>query len=708
MSLFRQLWLAVILVTITSFTGSLFISLLGTRSYLEQQLHRKNIDSANSLAYSISQLRKDPITIGLQIAAYFDSGQYQAISITSADGKLITERVQNQIKTTVPGWFIRLFPISATPGQAQISDALLHFGVVKVVSQAQLAYQALWEQAKTLMLWFLGAATVCVLIGALILQRIHKPLAEMVEQADEIIERRFLTISEPRIPELRSLARATNDMIRRLHNRGIEEAKRVEALHKQINFDPVTGLARREYFMNQLSQILIGREEGHEIEQKPVPASEAVQDMAQDEVSEGAYRRIGEHGEAVLHEEKTSASTETVADETVADMATGQIQDMRGIFFLIRINNLEEINRKLGRAGANELLHRVGSLIGGITDEFEEVTSSPPLAARLNGSDFALLAPDVRNAAKFATRLAAEIAALSLRDGDRITDFCHIGAVPYQRGDTLSELLSRADAALATAEQAGVNAWYLAAPTPEQASPTPLNIADWRHIFSDALAANRFKLAFYPVVDPTGAIVHQEGMARMQAQPDGGWLDASDFINIAARLSVTGPIDVAVLRHALEFLQSNTGEIAVNLSIETIVDLRFRNKLDALLRPHPELSRRLWIEVPEYGAFRKLEAFRDFCHIFGQLGCHLGIEDFGHHLDSIPSLAGAGLSYLKVAESFIHRINQNKANQKFLKNLCKQAQDFGIKAIALGVQSEAERKALIKLGFDGMTGSAIK
>ena len=69
MSLFRQLWLAVILVTLTSFIGSFAVSMLSTRSYLEQQLHRKNIDSANSLALSISQLSKDPVTIGLQIAA---------------------------------------------------------------------------------------------------------------------------------------------------------------------------------------------------------------------------------------------------------------------------------------------------------------------------------------------------------------------------------------------------------------------------------------------------------------------------------------------------------------------------------------------------------------------------------------------------------------------------------------------------------------
>src|SRR5688500_18265167 len=278
MSLFRQLWLAVILVTLTSFTGSLAISLLSTRSYLEQQLHRKNVDSANSLAYSISQLSKDPVRIRLQNAALFDTGQYETISITSPDGKVIAERVQNQVETSVPEWFIDLFPISAEAGKAQISDTLLHFGVIKVVGHAQLAYQALWDEAETLLIWFLGAAMVCVLIGMLILQRINKPLAAMVQQADAITERRFLTISEPRIPELRSVARATNDMVRRLHNRAIEEAVRLETLQKQMNYDPVTGLAKREYFINHLSQILSGADEIHVEDRKDVTSDELTKD----------------------------------------------------------------------------------------------------------------------------------------------------------------------------------------------------------------------------------------------------------------------------------------------------------------------------------------------------------------------------------------------------------------------------------------------
>ena len=39
----------------------------------------------------------------------------------------------------------------------------------------------------------------------------------------------------------------------------------------------------------------------------------------------------------------------------------------------------------------------------------------------------------------------------------------------------------------------------------------------------------------------------------MQAQADGGWLDASDFIATAIRLNLTGPLDLAVMRHALQF-----------------------------------------------------------------------------------------------------------------------------------------------------------
>lgn len=716
MSLSRQLWLTVILVTLISFTGSLAISLISTQSYLEQQLHRKNIDSANSLAHSISQLSKDPITIGLQISAVFDTGQYETISITSPDGRVIAERVRDRTDTTVPEWFIDLFPISAEAGRAQISDSWMHFGVIKVASRAQLAHQALWDQTASLLIWFLAAGLFCGLIGVLILYRIKKPLAAMVGQAEAITERRFLTISEPRIPELRSIARAANDMIRRLHNRAIEETSRLEALQKRLNYDPVTGLANREYFMNRLAEILRGGDTVPGVEvSESASAGDGEEDpsninaeIAASGGDEEVAARI-EDGDAAAPDKKSEAAIPSPGEGAEAapeDIVTRKPQG--GILFLLRLNNLQEINQKLGRIETNNLLRQVGTLMGHVGAEAARGETSTPLAARLNGSDFALLVPDIEDARQVANELTKELPALSSQIGGHITDLCHIGVVRYQRGDQLGELFAKADAALSTAERAGINAWHTIAARPDHPPAPTINIGDWRQIFSDAFAEDRFKLALYPVAGRTGEPLHQEAFVRMQAQRDGGWLDASDFVNIAVRLNLTGPLDLAVIRHALESLKSSPGELAVNLSVETLADWDFRNKLVELLGQYPDFCPRLWVEVPEYGAFRKFEALRDFCDTLKGLGCRTGIEHFGPQADKLQQLTGFGLDYLKVDAAFVHGIHQNKSNQRFLKDLCKLAHNIGIIMIALGVQTEAERKALIKLGFDGVTGPGIQ
>jgi EAL domain-containing protein (putative c-di-GMP-specific phosphodiesterase class I)/GGDEF domain-containing protein len=658
MSLFRQLWLAVILITLTSFSGSFAISMLSTQSYLERQLHRKNLESANSLGLSISQLSKDPATIGVQIAALFDTGQYESISITSPDGKIIAERVRERIDTTVPEWFNDLFPISAEAGRAQISDNRMHFGVIKVVSHDRLAQQALWDQTGTMIIWYLMASIVSGLIGMLILRAIKQPVATMVGQAEAITERHFLTISEPRIPELRSIARATNDMVRRLHNRAIEETLQLEALNRRMNHDPVTGLANRVHFMNLLREAVDG---------------------------ENAAR-----GEA---------QEEEIAGEAPPEKA----REKNGFLFLVRIGNLEEINQKLGRGSTNGLLRQAGAIMDSISAGIPD-----RVIGRLNGPDFALVLPNIDNAVQFLDRLTVELTALLSQTGSDSVGFCHIGAVRYRHGDKPREILASADAALATAQATAINTWYISSPPSASPSLLAASIGDWRHIFSDAVSGDRFKLVLYPVIDRAGAPLHQEAVARMQALQNGGWLAAGDFIPIASRLNLTGPLDLAIIRRALEYLQSSTGELAINVSAETISDWSFRNKLTELLRQKPDLCRRLWIEIPEYGVFRNFEAFRDFCRTFRELGGRIGVEHFGRHFSELQKLADLGLDYIKVDASFIRGINQNRDNQKLLKALCNLSHTIGIPVIALGVQNEVEWKALIKLGFDGMTGPGIE
>ena len=55
MSMYRQLWLAIIVSMLLALTGSLFASMLSARSYLQSQLSIKNADNAAALALSLAE-----------------------------------------------------------------------------------------------------------------------------------------------------------------------------------------------------------------------------------------------------------------------------------------------------------------------------------------------------------------------------------------------------------------------------------------------------------------------------------------------------------------------------------------------------------------------------------------------------------------------------------------------------------------------------
>ena len=256
MSLFRQLWLAVIASTIIAFAGSLIVSMVTARQYLEQQLAIKNNDNAASLALSMSQLAKDPITIELQVAAVFDSGQYASVQVIDPEGKVMIERSSPPDAGNVPDWFMRVFPIESHLGQAQVSTGWTQFGTVQLISHKQFAYQELWNGGIKLILWFLVGGGIMGLLGMKLLHRIKRPLDAVVNQAQAISERRFITIKEPRTLELKSVARAMNAMVERLKAIFAEEAARLEQVRREATQDNLTGLANRAYFMNQLDAAL--------------------------------------------------------------------------------------------------------------------------------------------------------------------------------------------------------------------------------------------------------------------------------------------------------------------------------------------------------------------------------------------------------------------------------------------------------------------
>lgn len=252
MSMFRQLWLAIIASTLMALAGSLLVSMLSARAYLESQLSIKNTDNATALALSLSQSNPDEVTVDLVVASLFDSGHYELVRVTSPQGKTISERVGLDNDLGAPSWFVQLLPIRAQAGQAQISSGWKQFGTVTLVSQSRFAYAALWKSAREMVLALSMAGLAGGYMATLVLRRLRRPLNAVIDQAQAITERRFVSMEEPAVPELKKLAQAMNTTVARLKTMFDDEAKRLDGVRREANCDTLTGLANRSNFMARL------------------------------------------------------------------------------------------------------------------------------------------------------------------------------------------------------------------------------------------------------------------------------------------------------------------------------------------------------------------------------------------------------------------------------------------------------------------------
>jgi diguanylate cyclase (GGDEF)-like protein len=634
MSMYRQLWLALVISTLLAMAGSLLASTLSARAYLQEQLRMKNTDNAAALALSLSQQNADLVEVEVAVSAMFDSGHYESIKVVDPFGKVVVERLSQSGEYDAPKWFVGIVPVAAPAGEAMITDGWKQVGKVALVSHSRFAYRELWKSTVNMMIALTIAGLIGAYLGTLILRRLKRPLDSVIEQAKAISERRFMTKPEPDVPELRQLSRAMNFAVERIKAMFEEEASRLEAVRRETNCDPLTGLANRSHFM------------------------------------------------ARLH---AAADSEEVAEHSLV---------------LIRVANLAEINRKLGRANTDNLLKTIAGLI-----EKRAQGLRDGLAARLNGADFGLLLSHADPRAVAEDLLKALVSEEADIAGDKPVAFIGIGR--FRTGTDLGSLLTQVDTALASAEADGVSA--VRELTPLDIAAAPRSAEQMAQLIRHALEQRWVRLVSFPVADFAGATIHRECPLRLMFDADGEWLPAGQFMPVAERLGLTSSLDLTAVALGLEELAAQPAlpGLAVNLSARSLEDENFRRRVRELVISHAS-ARRLWLEVSENGALAHLDAFRAFCKELGSSGCRLGLEHFGRQFSQIGRLHDLGLHYLKVDASFIRGITGNEGNQAFLKGLTNIAHNIGLQVFAEGVTSADDMPCLESLGFDGATGPAVK
>jgi len=262
MSLIKQLWIGIIVMLLLALGGSFAISLMSAKNYLEEQLRVKNMDNANSLALSMSQMDKDLVNLELMISAQFDTGHYEYIVLTDPHKKILIARHFEENKNdkqqyNTPAWFTHFVNFDAEPGVALVQNGWQQFGTLTVKSQSSYAWQALWNSTTQLLGWFVIAAFLSGLLGTVILKFIASPLDTVIKQAEAIGQRRFVTSDEPKTTEFQRLVRAMNTLSKSVKFMLEKETKQLEKLRRESQLDALTELPNRNHFLNLLESKLI-------------------------------------------------------------------------------------------------------------------------------------------------------------------------------------------------------------------------------------------------------------------------------------------------------------------------------------------------------------------------------------------------------------------------------------------------------------------
>jgi len=265
MTLSRQLITLIFVTFVLIFSGTFWISVENTRSYLMLQLATQTQNAADSLGLSLVPYmqKKDIAAMDTMVNAMFDSGYYKSLKLTNMAGDMLIERENTSRQEGVPQWFINQLRLETPTADSIITTGWTQAGRLQLTAHPGFAYKKLWQTTVDMLQWSLLAFFASLIAVLLILRAILRPLDAVEQQALAISEREFPVLENiPRTRELRRVVLAMNKMSAKVEGFISKLTERAELLRQEAHYDALTGLINRRGFLAQLNNIIQDKEKG--------------------------------------------------------------------------------------------------------------------------------------------------------------------------------------------------------------------------------------------------------------------------------------------------------------------------------------------------------------------------------------------------------------------------------------------------------------
>ena len=382
-------------------------------------------------------------------------------------------------------------------------------------------------------------------------------------------------------------------------------------------------------------------------------------------------------------------------DTRLADPASNRVA-----LLYVDLDRFKIVNDVLGHGAGDEVLVAAAR-------RMRDAVAGEGLIARFGGDEFVVVCAfddDAHRPERLARRVQHAFGESFRVDTDEFSVTTSIGiARAPADGETSQQLIQSADIAMYDSKRRRRNGWQ--AFSPELASRQQERLQAETQL-RRALDNGEFHLVYQPQVDlRSGRILYAESLVRWH-NPQLGEMRPDRFIDLAETTGDIIRIGNWVLQEACAQMRRWREQglpiqrIAVNVSYRQFTGDNLGDSVRRALAEADLPGHALELELTERVL---VDDTSDTLEVFDQLrllGVQLSIDDFGEGYSALNYLRRLPIHALKLSQSFLKGVPGKPSDVAICQAVAGIAQSLGLGMVAEGVESEAQRDFLLRLGVN--------
>ena len=384
-------------------------------------------------------------------------------------------------------------------------------------------------------------------------------------------------------------------------------------------------------------------------------------------------------------------------------MPVWQREEALATVVLIDVDNFSGINSALTHRAGDALLVELSRRLRGAVGDGD-------LVARYGGDTFVALLHHGDAGDDLAVRLDRlwQVAQFSLQLGERaihVTSGIGFSRFPAD-GSDMDTLLDAAGMAVRQAKRAGQGGLQ-----PFSASATG-RARDYllEHDLARAVQNGELELHYQPKLDlATERVTGVEALVRWR-HPTRGLIGPDQFIPLAERNGLIVPMSFWIIDRACAELARwralgiESVTMAVNLSSRLFTTVGLVQMIADTLRRHAMPGRLLDLEVTESGSMADPLLAVRLMNQLKLLEVTISMDDFGTGYSSLSHLKDFPIDTIKIDRSFVAGMLDSDGTLAILQGMFDTARRLGLKTVAEGVETAAQRDLLRRERCDVVQG----